>query len=89
MLSIDEIWSSVELYSRYRRFYEAVIVGVLAYVVEAPSQGIALVLEVSGYEKMKTKVFWYNMHIFVFTFLMLSYLPMFKVVITFLNTSFC
>ena len=47
VLSIDEIWSSVELYSRYRRFYEAVIVGVLAYVVEAPSQGIDLV---SGYE---------------------------------------
>jgi hypothetical protein len=33
-LSIDEDWSSVELYNRYRQFYEAIIVGVLAYIVE-------------------------------------------------------
>ena len=65
MLSIDEIWSNVELYSRYRRFYEAVIVGVLAYVVEAPSQESILSLR---FMAMKTKVFWYNMHIFVLHF---------------------
>lgn len=33
-LSIDGEWSSVELYNRYRQFYEAIIVGVLAYIVE-------------------------------------------------------
>jgi len=32
--SIHESWSSVELYNRYRFLYEAIIVGVVAYVLE-------------------------------------------------------
>ena len=32
--SIKEDWSSVELYNRYRFFYEVIIVGILAYITE-------------------------------------------------------
>jgi hypothetical protein len=32
--SIHETWSSVELYNRYRFFYEAIIVGVISYIIE-------------------------------------------------------
>ena len=75
VLSIDETWSCVELYNRYRRFYKAVIVGVLAYVVEvSPKHLIEESILSLKFLAIKTKVFWYNMHIFVFTFLMLSYL---------------
>jgi hypothetical protein len=75
VLSIDETWSCVELYNRYRRFYKAVIVGVLANVVEvAPKHLIEESILSLKFLAIKTKVFWYNVHILVFTFLMLSYL---------------
>jgi hypothetical protein len=32
--TIVESWSSVELYNRYRFFYETIIVGILAYILE-------------------------------------------------------
>jgi hypothetical protein len=51
-LSIQEDWSSVELYNRYRQFYEAVIVGVLAYVLEVVPEHLLtqldLLLEVAA-----------------------------------------
>jgi hypothetical protein len=49
---IDANWSSVELYNRYRQFYESDIAGVLAYVVEVvPDHLLAqldLLLEVAA-----------------------------------------
>ena len=51
-LSIAEDWSSVELYNRYRQFYETVIVGVLAYIVEVVPEHLLdqldLLLEVTA-----------------------------------------
>jgi len=32
--SIHEAWSSVELYNRYRFFYETIIVGIISYIIE-------------------------------------------------------
>jgi len=38
--SIEEDWSSVELYNRYRHFYEVVIVGIVEYLVEILPENI-------------------------------------------------
>jgi hypothetical protein len=37
--SLNEEWSSVELYNRYRFAYEATIVGILAYLLEVLPDG--------------------------------------------------
>jgi hypothetical protein len=37
--SINETWSSVELYNRYRFVYEVIIVGILAYLLEVLPAG--------------------------------------------------
>lgn len=37
--SIHQEWSSVELYNRYRFVYEAIIVGILAYLLEVLPEG--------------------------------------------------